>query len=703
MINALPSGSLARPKAALNRGARFRHSSVTLLSNAADAAARLRTPRRLQHAIRMYRHITHTRLLRIAAILSLLGLPMLRATAQTAPPATRPATQPAPQKAAELFERTKVWTVHLTFTADQWAAMEPKATPGFGAMFGGGAGGGGRGFGWSTLLAPLFLRDGDADSDGSLSQAEFRTLAEKWFAAWDKDKAGKLTADQLRAGLTATLAPPPEGPAAARVSRGVGINLRGSEGKRNGIASVMGVEFDYVHADLDFNGHAIKDIAVRYKGNGTFLETRTSLKRSLKLDFNRHTEGQTFAGLTGVNLHNCVTDAGWMNEVLSYQLYRDAGVPAPRTAYARVYVTVPGKHDRAYFGLYSLVEDVGKAFAKDRFGTTDGAILKPVAPDLFSHVGDDWAKYNQTYDPKTKLTDAQKRRVIEFARLVSSAGDEEFAARLGDYLDLEAFARYMAVTVYLSTLDSILMVGQNYYVHLDAKTNKFQLLPWDLDHSFGQFPMIPQDQREQLSIHKPWRGDNRFLARVFAVESFRTLYLARLEEFTQAIFKPERIHRQVDETAAAIRDAVRDESATKLAAFDKLAAGESVQRGGGGFMRPPPTKPIKPFVTARFASLTDQLTGVSTGKTLDSGMGFGDPARAAPGIAMFLSPTLLGALDADKDSTLTRTEMLDCFGQWFETWDTQKAGKLTDDQLRTGIDKAFSRSRRGPATAPAGG
>jgi len=32
-----------------------------------------------------------------------------------------------------------------------------------------------------------------------------------------------------------------------------------------------------------------------------------------------------------------------MNEVFVTRLFRDAGVPAPRTAYARVFVTVPGK------------------------------------------------------------------------------------------------------------------------------------------------------------------------------------------------------------------------------------------------------------------------------------------------------------------------------------------------------------------------
>ena len=39
---------------------------------------------------------------------------------------------------------------------------------------------------------------------------------------------------------------------------------------------------------------------------------------------------------------------------------RAAGVPAPRTAYAEVTLTVPGKFDREYLGLYTVIEQVDK-------------------------------------------------------------------------------------------------------------------------------------------------------------------------------------------------------------------------------------------------------------------------------------------------------------------------------------------------------
>ena len=55
--------------------------------------------------------------------------------------------------------------------------------------------------------------------------------------------------------------------------------------------------------------------------------------------------------------------------------------------------------------------------------------------------------------------------------------DEDFAAKLPEFVDLDNFSRFMAATVYLSTLDSILGAGQNYYVYLHPKTGKLHFLP----------------------------------------------------------------------------------------------------------------------------------------------------------------------------------------------------------------------------------
>jgi spore coat protein CotH len=562
-----------------------------------------------------------------------------------------PPKNPLPKTPTELFQETTIWNLHLKLTAEQWEAMEPK-----GGGFGGGPGGGrggfrGPAFQSSPMLAPAMIYFGGADKQGRLSRQAFTTLAGEWFTAWDTDKSGVLDNQKLGNGLGAI----------ASTGRGFGMNLQGPEGGRNGIAAALGIEYAFVHADLEFEGQAFKDVAVRYKGGGTFLESRESTKRPLKVSLNHYVKGQKLASVTTLNLASCITDASWMNEVLAHRLYRDAGVPAPRTAYARVYLTVTGKYDRQYLGLYSLVESPEKHFAQEVLGAKEGAILKPVTPSLFADLGSDWKYYKQAYDAKTKLSDKQVRRVIDLCRLVTYADDAQFASKIGDYIDLDELARFMAVMIYLSDMDGILGPGQNLYLHLHPGTNKLTFIPWDQDHSFGQFAMRgTQEQREQLSIHRPWDGQNRFLERLYKVEAFKKTYLLRLDEFSKTLFRPEHFTQQIETIAAAIRPAVKEESAEKLARFDKVVAGETPQQGGQArpFNFGPPPKPIKPFVRIRAQSIADQLSGRANGMELGFGGGGGFGGRPGPGgpagfgggPAGMLVGAFLTALDADKNS-----------------------------------------------------
>jgi spore coat protein CotH len=485
--------------------------------------------------------------------------------------------------------------------------------------------------------------------------------------------------------------------------------LQGADGKRNGLSSAIGFEFAYVHADLEFAGITFTNVAVRYKGNGTYMESQSGVKRPLKVDLNKFVKGQKLAGVTTLDFQNNTTDAGMMNDTLAYRFFRDAGVPAPRTAYAKVYVDVPGVYTNRYFGLYTMPENVDGHFAKERFKTKDGLIMKPVTSRPFTDLGDDWAKYDNAYDPKTKATAAQKQRVIAFAQFVSHATDADFAKRLGEFLDVDGFARFLAATVWLSNFDSLLDMGQNYYVYLDPSSNMLSFIPWDLDHSWGTFGLKGmQEQREQLSIAHPWTGPNRFLERMFAVEDFNRRYRVQLTEINRTLGQPERLQKQVDEIAAATRDAVKEEGEEQSKRFEQSVAGKAPEAPAnrGGFGGRPgmfaSSKPIKAFVTVRHASVADQLAGKSKGQEVQDQMfggrggrggagggpgGPGGPGGFGPG--NFLAAPLLALADTDKDGKVSAKEFHALGEKWFTTWDTNKTSELNHSQITRGLNLSF--------------
>jgi hypothetical protein len=61
-----------------------------------------------------------------------------------------------------------------------------------------------------------------------------------------------------------------------------------------------------------------------------------------------------------------------------------------------------------------------------------------------------------------------------------------------------------------------------------------------------------------------------------------------------------------------------------------------------------------------------------------------------------LAMPFMNALDSDKDAHLTRDEVTKGFARWFDAWNTDKTGVLTDDQLRDGINQAFMPGPRPP-------
>lgn len=400
------------------------------------------------------------------------------------------------------------------------------------------------------------------------------------------------------------------------------VLLRHPEAQRSGLAGVLGFDFHWTHADLEFGGISFANVAARIKGNGTYLGSLHSDKCAFKVDLNRFTKGQTLGGADELTFNNLVNDHSYLSDALAYEFFREAGVPASRTAYAYLSASVTGQWDHKPLGLYVMVEAVDGDFALRHFGTKRTPIFKPVTYELFKDLGDDWTNYQAIYDLKTKATAEQLARVMEFARLMTHAHDGEFARRVGEFLDLEKFARYLACEVLLSNYDSFLSNGQNFHLYLHPDSNKFGFIPWDLDLSWGGFFLLGTTRdRERASIWHPWVGQHRFLERVMAVEAFRRLYRAELEELLAGLFVPERLHRRIDALAAVVRSPIAAESDFRLGKFEQAVSAEprepSTEKEEQGANRP--AHQLKRFVEKRALSVRRQLDGKSDGVIMRRG------------------------------------------------------------------------------------
>lgn len=391
--------------------------------------------------------------------------------------------------------------------------------------------------------------------------------------------------------------------------------------------NTFGVAFPRVKGEITFEGQTYKDVGVRYKGNYTFMATARSLKKSIKVDLNRHVEGQKLDGLTMLNFNCGVSDPARTREVLSYAVFRDAGVPAPRAATAELTLTVPGKYDKEYVGVYTVVEEVNKGFLKRHFKDGTGMLLKPEGlQGGLTHQGTNWKTYEARYRPKGPPTDEQKQRLIDFTKLISSGSDEEFAREIGSYLDVEAFLRFIAANALLANLDSYLGFGHNYYLYLVPKTKRFVFIPWDLDLSLATWPAAGMpEQQVELSIHHPHAGRNSLIDRLFAIEAHKARYLAILKELTSTHFTRKHLLARLEEIEKVLKEPLAKEAQAVAARQERRGGGFGPGFGGGSFGQ---TMPTRKFIERRTESVAAQLAGKTKGfepRPLGFGFGFGRP------------------------------------------------------------------------------
>jgi spore coat protein CotH len=294
-------------------------------------------------------------------------------------------------------------------------------------------------------------------------------------------------------------------------------------------------------------------------------------KFPLKVDFDRY-GGTHFHELDRVALNNNWADISYMRTRLSSRMYESMGVPSSSTAYARV--TVDGWDS----GLYSLVQTIDKRFLKSRFGTVGGADDGNLYKIVFTQTdigaltwqGDLKEDYIDTSECtggntecgillKTNEDDPllnDYADVIAFIDVLNHAPEETFAEEIEAVFDVDSFLRLAAVSVVLSSFDNYFGMGHNYYLYHRPDTDRFMMIPWDLNETYAGHPC--GESMINFDVHDPvcnQRGHDFVLSdRILAVPEFRQQYLDHVAEVVNAWLTPE-VHQQwIDEFDGLIAD-----------------------------------------------------------------------------------------------------------------------------------------------------
>lgn len=227
---------------------------------------------------------------------------------------------------------------------------------------------------------------------------------------------------------------------------------------------------EFIHAQVTEAGVLYPDVAVHLKGSVGSFRTVDD-KPGFTLDFARFHPTQRFHELRRIHLNNSVEDPTYCNEQLGSELFRHAGIPAPRVS--RAVVTL---NDRK-LGLYVLKEGFTEDFLGCYFGKISGNLFEPgEGHDVNQHL-----KRASIHAP------SQGRAALH--RLAEAALERDKTMRwqrLSESLNLDQFIRFMALEVLVGHRDGYCLARNNFRVYQDPDSGKMIFFPHGMDQLFGR-------------------------------------------------------------------------------------------------------------------------------------------------------------------------------------------------------------------------
>jgi len=310
------------------------------------------------------------------------------------------------------------------------------------------------------------------------------------------------------------------------------------------------LEYDHeqrVPCDLTINGVSIRNAGIRQKGGGGSVSTLEG-KPGWSLKFDEFVKGQSYRGLDRLLLNNANQDRSLLNEHLAYELYRQAGLAAPRTAHALVVLN--GK----VYGFYVVREAYDKRALRGLFGNGGGNLYEgPCCVDFAAPLGSP-----TLLDLKDEQEDGRTREDLQaLAAIVETAPDGMLEQELEAVLDVEAWLTSYALDVALAHWDGYALNLNNYYVYHRPRDGRFVFLPHGMDQ------LMDRPELDPFQVPR-----SRLAQRVREHPSLNARFLTRLNTVVREVWSAAAMQARADEVRAVLETAPRDDPRVRVELMD---------------------------------------------------------------------------------------------------------------------------------------
>lgn len=256
----------------------------------------------------------------------------------------------------------------------------------------------------------------------------------------------------------------------------------------------------------------IEDVGIRSKGNiysrtlpvdssGNVLEIHYMLKFNETFDLDENTtEYDALKKREVFNIEqllfkrNNTGDPSYLNEIYSYHMFEEAGVPIPQGTLAEVRIVIDGKVENIY--LYNVFEHFDEEFIRnsiqdeptkevgDLYKGSYSGTLDPITESYLYGIRNWETNHRPIYSLETNKDYKRYGVLINFSEELNNPNLVERKTFLQNNFEIDNFIRAMAINVLTGNPDDYRGNGNNFYYYFD-ENQVMTYLPFDYDNSFG--------------------------------------------------------------------------------------------------------------------------------------------------------------------------------------------------------------------------
>ncbi|MFT5885443.1 MAG: spore coat protein H [Arcticibacterium sp.] len=301
----------------------------------------------------------------------------------------------------------------------------------------------------------------------------------------------------------------------------------------------------FVPGEVFYEGKEWYRVGVRFKGNSSLQSTwrAGNSKLSFKLDFDEFEDeypqikNQRFYGFKKLSLKNNFDDASFMREKVAGDVFRNARLVGPHTAFYTVYVDFGD--GPTYFGLYTMVEEVSDGVIDDQFSSDNGNLYEPDgdAASFANGSFDTSELVKETNEDEADFSDVQALydAIHNGARTSDAAA---WRTQLEGVFDTDVFLKYLAVNTTIQNWDTYGRMTHNYYLYNNPDNNLLTWIPWDNNEALqsGKMGGSLNLDFSDLSVNQ-WP----IIGYMYEDEVYKAKYEAYLSELVEGAFEPNAI------------------------------------------------------------------------------------------------------------------------------------------------------------------